>query len=157
MMLLWRRDGSPMPSESKKQQDSFGHQRETWRRAYAEAHSVRERFPSVEQLVLDMAFTDLTGIGRYSPQMRSFSASAKAFFAIACPRTLCLDGGFDLDSMILAMLATDRTMSSGTLECRGWVHPARPDNARCLLQMRYRLQARYAAPKASRSGQSTRV
>jgi hypothetical protein len=156
-MILLQRQIEAMPSGNKKQEDSFRQQRETWRRAYAEAHSVRERFPEVEQLVLDMAFTDLKGIGRYSPQMRSFSASAKAFFAIACPRTLCLDGGFDLDSTILAMLASDRIMSIGTLECRGWVDPARPENARCLLQMRYQLQARYVAPKASGSGQSTRV
>jgi len=146
-----------MSSGNKKQEDSFRLQRETWRRAYAEAHSVRERFPKVEELVLDMAFTDLKGIGRYSPQMRSFSASAKAFFAIACPRTLCLDGGFDLDAIILAMLATGQSMSIGTLECRGWMDPARPENARCLLQMRYHLRARYAAPTASSSGESTRV
>jgi hypothetical protein len=55
------------------------------------------------------------------------------------------------------MLATDRTMSLGTLECRGWVDPARPDNARCLLRMRYQLQALYAAPKASSSGKSSCV
>ena len=110
---------------------------------------MQERFPKIEQLVLDMAFTDLQKIGRYSPQMRSFCASAKAFFAIACPRTLCLDGGFDLDSILLTMLGSGATTSIGTLECRGWVTPARAENARCLLQMQYRLQAHYDAPQAS--------
>jgi hypothetical protein len=144
-------EGVLMSRDSKKQDNSFGQQREEWRRAYAEALSLRERFPRVEQLVIDMAFTDLKGIGRYSPQMRSFSASAKAFFAFACPRTLCLHGGFDLDSIIVSLLHSDRTASSGILKCHGWVHPERTENARCLLEMRYRLQTLYEMPKASSS------
>ena len=118
---------------------------------------MRERFPKLEHLVLDMTFTDLTGFGTYSPQKRTLSASAKAFFAFPCPRTLCLDGGFDLDSIILAMLDADRLTSTGMLRCHGWVDPRRTENARCLLQLRYRLQARYDAPQASRSSQRAPV
>jgi hypothetical protein len=135
---------------SKKQGDSFRQQQESWRRAYADAPSLRERFPQVEQLVLEMTFTDLQAFGTYSAQMRSFSPPAKAFFAIACPRTLCLDGGFDLDSVIRSMLACGGTTGGGTLECQGWLDPARPENARCLLQMHYRLQVRYDTPTAGR-------
>jgi hypothetical protein len=107
---------------------------------------MQERFPKVEELVFDMAFTDVKKIGRYSPQMRSFSASAKAFFAIACPRTLCLDGGFNLEPILLTMLGTGETTSSGILECCGRVKTP-TENARCLLRMHYRLQARYDAPR----------
>lgn len=146
-----------MSRDNKKQESSFGQQREDWRRAYAEAHSVRERFPKVERLVIDMAFTDLKAIGSYSPQMRSFSASAKAFFAFACPRTLCLHGGFDLDSSILTLLHTSETTSIGILECPGWVHTTRTENDRCLLQMHYRLQALYESPTPSRSSRRTPV
>jgi len=137
--------------------DSFRRQQETWRRAYAEAQSLRERFPKVEQLVVDMAFTDSKGMGRYSAQMRSFSAPAKAFFAIACPRTLCLDGGFDLDSIVLDLLGGGDTVSKGTLECHGWVDPTRPEHARCVLQMHYRLQVRYEAPELSPAKRRTRA
>lgn len=145
MMLLRQQDTSKKPG------DSFRRQQENWRRAYAEANSLRERFPKVEEIVFEMAFTDLKGIGTYSPQMRSLSASAKAFFAIACPRTLCLDGGFDLDSVIRSMLASGGTAAGGTLECQGWLDPARPEHARCLLQMHYRLHVRYDTPiKAAR-------
>ncbi len=144
MMLLRHQDAGKKPG------DSFRRQQENWRRAYAEAFSLRERFPKVEEIVFEMAFTDLKGIGTYSPQMRSLSASAKAFFAIPCPRTLCLDGGFDLDSMIRAVLDCGGTTSGGALECQGWLDPARPENGRCLLQMRYRLQVRYDTPQTSR-------
>jgi len=137
--------------------DSFKRQQEAWRRAYAEAHSLRERFPQVEQIIVDMAFTDVKGMGRYSAQMRSLSASAKAFFAIACPRTLCLDGGFDLDSIVLDLLGSGDSASLGTLQCRGWLDPTRPEHARCLLQMHYRIQVRYEALEPSPSKRRARV
>jgi hypothetical protein len=142
---------------SSKEPDSFKQQHDLWLRAYAEARSVRERFPKVEQLVVEMVFTDLTQTGRYSSQMRSFSASAKAFFAIACPRTLCLDGGFDLDSVICALLGTDATQSTGILECRGRLKSTHTQNARCLLQAHYRLQVLYDAPEASPSKRRARL
>jgi hypothetical protein len=151
MMLLRNKD------TSRKQGDSFRQQQETWRRAYAEALSLRERFPKVEQLVLDMAFTDLKALGIYSPQMRSFSAPAKAFFAIACPRTLCLDGGFDLDAVVRTMLARGATTSAGTLECQGWINPTRPDHARCLLQLHYRFEVVYDVPPVAATKRRTRA
>jgi hypothetical protein len=137
--------------------DSFKRQQETWRRAYAAASNLRERFPQVERLVVDMAFTDVRQTGRYSAQMRSFSPSAKAFFAIACPRTLCLDGGFDLDSIVLDLLGSGQTASTGILECRGWVDPTRPEHARCLLRMHYRIQVVYDAPESRLSEGRTRA
>jgi hypothetical protein len=140
--------------ESKSSGDSFRRQQDAWRRAYAEALSLRERFPAVEEIVFEMAFTDLKSMGTYSPQMRSLSASAKAFFAIPCPRTLCLDGGFDLDSIIASMLGSGGTKAGGTLECQGWLDPARPEHARCLLQMHYRLHVRYDTPKAGKQRQA---
>jgi len=127
--------------------DSFKRQQEAWRRAYAEALSLRERFPQVEQLVVNMTFTDVKAMGRYSEQMRSMGASAKAFFAIACPRTLCLDGGFDLDAIVLGLLAGGETASMGTLQCCGWVDPTRAEHSRCQLQMHYRIEISYEASK----------
>jgi hypothetical protein len=85
--------------------------------------------------------------------MHSFSASAKAFFAIACPRTLCLDGGFDLDPILLTMLGTGATTSSGILVCGGGVKATPTEHGPCLLQMHYRLQARYDAAAASAAKQ----
>jgi hypothetical protein len=133
-----------MARDNKKREDSFGQQREEWRRAYAEAQSVRERFPQVERLVIGVTFIDVKGVGKYSAQMRSFSAAAKAFFAFACPRTLCLHGGFDIDPIIRSSLDASRTTSSGNVECGGWVHPLHTEDARCLLQMRYEFEVVYA-------------
>jgi hypothetical protein len=146
-----------MSTVSHSQENSFRNQRERWLRAYTDAQSMRERFPEVERLVLDMTFIDPTGAGRYSAQMRELAASAKAFFAFACPRTLCLDGGFDLDTHIVNLIRGHRAESNGVLKCGGWVHPSRTDNTRCLLQVHYRLEAVYDLPKPGPSGRRART
>jgi hypothetical protein len=131
-------------SRNAKQDDVFRRQQETWRRAYAEATSMRERFPRIEQLTVDMTFTDGRGFGTYSPRMHSFSPSAKAFFAIACPRTLCLDGGFDLDALVVKLLRTSAKSAAGTLECMGRMRPEHSGDGRCQLQMNYRVEILYS-------------
>ena len=145
-----------MPKENRPQDGSFGLQREMQRRAYAEAPSVRERFPRLEQLTIDMTFRDVKLLGTYSPQMRSLSASAKAFFAFGCPRTLCLQGGFDLDPIIQSMFESDRGKSSGIVQCQGWLHPLRSDNARCRLELHYTLQLAYERSESTRLSRRTR-
>jgi len=125
--------------------DSFKRQEESWRRAYMQAPSLRDRFPGIQQLVAEMNFMDMSGMGRYSAQMRSFSPAAKAFFAIPCPRTLCLDGGFDLDAVIGRLIAARKTAVAGTLECAGWIGPSRSGHANCRLRLSYEIRAEYSA------------
>jgi hypothetical protein len=127
-----------------KQPDAFKHQREVRRRAYALTASLRDRFPKVEQLVIQLSFTDAQRLGIYSPQMHSFAPAAKAFFAIACPRTFCVEGGFDLDAIVARMLAAAQAEISGTMMCGGWQGSRKNDGNRCLLQLNYRLTAIYA-------------
>src|SRR5262245_43819869 len=139
-----------MAKENRPQDDSFGEQRETQRRAYAESPSVRERFPKLERLTIDMTFKDMKLLGTYSPQMRSFGAAAKAFFAFGCPRTLCLQGGFDLDPIIQTLFESNRAKSSGIVQCQGWLHSSRSENTRCRLQLHYTLQLAYESAESIR-------
>ena len=122
--------------------DSFRRQAEARRRAYLEAPSLRERFPRVEEVVADLHFIDTKQLGVYSGQLRSFSEAAKAFFSIACPRTLCLGGGFELDALIVKLVEARKTASTGVLECAGRIDPQLP-HASCLLQLRYQISVRY--------------
>jgi len=145
-----------VPKENRPQDGSYGQQREAQRRAYAEALSVRERFPKLERLTIEMMFRDVKLLGTYSPQMRRFGAAAKAFFAFGCPRTLCLHGGFDLDPIIQRLFESDRAKSSGTLQCQGWLHPSRTDNTRCRLELHYALQLAYEGSDSTRLVQRTR-
>ncbi len=145
------------PRATGQPEDSFAQQRETWRRAYADAPSVRERFPKLDRLTIDMRFSDVKRIGTYSPQMRGLGASAKAFFAFGCPRTLCLHGGFDLDPIIQTLFEADRVEGNGILQCRGWLDPSHSDNARCRLELHYTVQLLYEVPKATESRRRARA
>ena len=145
-----------MAKENRRQDGSFEEQRETQRRAYAEARSVWERFPRLERLTIDMTFKDTKLLETYSSQMRSFGAAAKAFFVFACPRTLCLQGGFDLDPIIQSLFDSDRAKSSGILQCQGWLQPSRSDNARCRLELHYILHLAYEASESTRLTLRTR-
>src|SRR5262245_41214365 len=104
-----------------------------------------------------MTFRDVKLLGTYPPQMRSFGAAAKAFFAFGCPRTLCSQGGFDLDPIIQSLFDNDRAKSSGTLQCRGWLHPSRSDNTRCRLELHYTLQLAYEGSESTRLSRRTRA
>jgi hypothetical protein len=122
--------------------DSFRRQAESRRRAYAEAQSLRERFPGVEEIVADLAFIDKQQLGVYSAQLRSFSSAAKAFFSIACPRALCLGGGFELDQLIVKLIETHKSTAAGVLECPGCIDPRNPHST-CLLRLNYQIVVRY--------------
>ena len=126
-----------------KQRNAYRHQREMRRRAYASTACLREEFPQVEQLVLEMHFTDPRGIVHYSPQMHSFSPGARAFFAVACPCSMCIDGGYDLAPVIAQMMDRGDEDAAGTMECPGWQHPDRAEQHRCRVRMHYHLAAHY--------------
>lgn len=123
--------------------DAFKRQEANWRRAYAETGSLRERFPGIEQLVAEIAFIDSKSMGTYSAQMHWYAGAAKAFFAFPCPRTLCLDGGFTLDTVVENMIAAGQDEATGSVECAGWIDPSRSQHAHCQLRLSYRINIRY--------------
>jgi len=135
-----------VPKNAKESQDSYARQHDAWRRAYAQAELLRTRFPEVASLSVELTFEDPHSAGHYSSQMRGFGPAAQAMLAFACPRTLCLGGGFDLDPVAVAMLARGKEASSGTLVCDGHLRPREGSDAPvkpCGLRLHYRLIAAY--------------
>ena len=126
-----------------KRQTAYRQQQDSRRRAYMSARSLHEELPRIERLVLQMSFSDPRGTAKHSPQMHTFSPGAKAFFAVPCPCSLCLDGGFDLGQAVARVLAAGAEASTGRLICQGWQGPQRTDKDRCGIEMRYRLSACY--------------
>jgi hypothetical protein len=126
-----------------KQASAYKQQRESRRRAYVDTPSLREECPRVEQLVVHLTFVDPKGFAQHSPQMHTYSPAAKAFFAVACPSSMCLHGGFDLGPAITQMLAAGGESVTGTATCPGWRGPTRNDADRCLIEMRYKLSVSY--------------
>jgi len=130
---------------STKHPDSFKQQRELRRRAYASAPTVREESPEVAELVLELTFRDPHGIAKHSAQTHSFAPGAKAFFAIACPSSSCLDGGYDLSAEVSRLLDGRGKEASGCMDCLGWQSTGQEHKDRCMLEMRYRIMVRYSA------------
>ena len=131
-----------------KQASAYRQQRESRRRAYVDTPSLRHEFPRVEQLIVQLTFVDPKGFAKHSPQMHSYSPAARAFFAMPCPSSMCLHGGFDLGPAIAQMLAAGVDSVTGSATCSGWRGPARSDENRCLIEMRYRLSASYSTDGA---------
>ena len=129
-----------------KQSSAYKQQQETRRRAYVDTACLREEFPAVEQLVLQMEFVDPRGEGRHSPQTHTYSPAAKAFFSVACPSFMCLHGGFDLGPTISRMLARAVPESTGVATCQGWRGSARGEADRCRIEMRYKVSISYKDP-----------
>lgn len=128
-----------------KQPDSFKHQVELWRNEYAHATSLRERHPELDALVIDCRFIDPTNFGTYSPRTQSFYPAAKAFFGFACPRLLCLNGGFRLDEVVRQLVESRKAEASGILECTGHLHPQDAQPTPCRLRLQYKVDAQLSA------------
>jgi hypothetical protein len=147
-----------VPKNAKESQDSYARQHDAWRRAYAQAELLRARFPEVAHLSVELTFEDPHGAGHYSSQMRGFGPAAQALLAFACPRTLCLGGGFDLDPEVVAMIGREKQALSGSLVCDGHLRPkegSQSPTSPCGLRMHYRLTAAYevAATEAEPVGE----
>jgi len=142
-----------------RQLDAYKVERDTRRRAYMSAPSLREQFPQVEQVALELTFTDPTGVGKHSPQVHTFGPAARAYFEVPCPCSACLSGGFDLSAVMSDMLARRAGTVSGKSSCQGWQDRGRVGEHRCPLQLSYRATASYEAdgPVRARLERSVRL
>src|SRR5262245_11911078 len=126
-----------------KQIDAYKHEREARRRAYMSAPSLKDRFPAVEQLVLELTFVDASASSHHSPQTHIFGPGARSYFEVACPFSSCTGGGFDLTALVADLLSHRERVAVGKLVCRGWQDRGRAGEHRCLLELRYRVSASF--------------
>lgn len=105
-----------------------------------QAAPLRQAFPRVEQLRIELDFNDARGRA-HSPQVHTLYPAARAFFRFACTCTDC-DGDYDLDSAVTALLnnaAKGTRTARGTLVCDGARRDLRADGATCSIHINYRL------------------
>ena len=126
-----------------KQIDAYKHEREARRRAYMSAPSLKDLFPAVEQLVLELTFVDPSASSRHSPQTHIFGPTARGYFEVACPFSSCTSGGFDLSAVIADLVSHRGSAAAGKLVCRGWQDRGRAGEHRCLLELSYRVSASF--------------
>jgi hypothetical protein len=91
--------------------------RDRLRRDRAAALALREAFPAVQQLRLELLFQG-TAPTTPAPQSHTLHAPARAFFEFPCPYADC-DGQFDLSAAVKAALADPAHRATGTLGCSG--------------------------------------
>jgi hypothetical protein len=128
---------------SEKTLDTYANERDERRRAYLEARPLRDEFPRVRQLTLQLTFTDARGFASYSRQMRIFAPAATAFFKIPCPSLECMGGGFDLGSVIWNLSNRRASETSGRCDCLGRDSTDESDPHYCGVQLDYRVTVAY--------------
>ena len=124
-----------------------------WRRDRAAAQTLRNGFPRVERIHIDMKFVDGAA---YTPadQSHILHPAAQAFFSFPCPYADC-DGRFDLEAVVTGVLKSSAHSGDGDLECAG--HRARDGKSEqlCGLHLRFTVSAQYERDSAAATGSSS--
>jgi hypothetical protein len=109
----------------------------------AAARAMREVFPTVQQLRLDLSFQGPTATVP-ATQSHTLHTAARAFFKFQCPYADC-DGYFDLGAATLAAVADPAHLTTGTVACLG--KRARQVGAKesCQLRLNYIVTASFCA------------
>jgi hypothetical protein len=126
-----------------RQPDRYRQQREERLLAYKSSPTLREQFPHVEQLVVQLTFTDHSGMGHYSPRTHTFGPAATAYFHFPCPSSMCTGGGFALGRAVSGLIARLGSETSGQLDCQGWQTADPNETHRALLRLDWRLTVAY--------------
>jgi len=91
--------------------------RDRLRRDRAAALALREAFPAVQQLRLELLFQGSSATTP-APQSHTLHEAARAFFKFPCPYADC-DGYFDLGAAIEAAVADPAHRATGEQGCSG--------------------------------------
>lgn len=126
-----------------RQPDRHRQQREERRMAYVNSPTLREQHLQVEQLIVELTFTDYSGVSHFSPETHTFGPAATAYFHFPCPSSGCTGGGFDLSRAVASLIGRAGTHASGKLDCQGWQSADRNDMHRALLQLDWRMTVTY--------------
>jgi hypothetical protein len=105
---------------------------------------LREVFPNVDQLRIELVFNDASAFVP-SPQLHTLYPAASAFFRFACPCADC-DGDFDLTDAVASLLLESSAgrrridaSSSGRMDCQGVRLRDMAGQKVCPMQLNFRL------------------
>ncbi len=114
---------------------------ERLRRDRAATLTLRETFPAVQHLRLELKFE---GVAANIPVAQShvLHPPAQAFFAFPCPHADC-DGQFDLTAAVNAMLTSQAPAAEGMLKCSGQRLDRRASRIPCELFLHYSFSVAY--------------
>lgn len=130
----------------KKKLNVYEQQKFNRSQAYFRAAPLKEDYPQLAKLTVDMSFKRYSGdpdVRNLNPQQEIYSPESKAFFELKCPFRECVDGGFNLFAAVSKMVANGETEASSTITCQGWQDENRIGKHRCWLEMNYNITASY--------------
>jgi hypothetical protein len=104
--------------------------------------ALREAFPTVQQLRLELKFEGAAAASIPAAQSHVLHPPARAFFAFPCPHADC-DGQFDLTTAVGAELQNHTTEADGVLKCSGQRLDRRASRVPCELYLHYTLSVAY--------------
>lgn len=87
-----------------------------------DAGFVANHFPEVASIVIKMMYNH-KGMQKSLPRTVNFFPSSYALFRVDCLSKGCIDGGFDLNQVITAMIRNRRETTKGDLSCEGGPSP----------------------------------
>jgi hypothetical protein len=112
-----------------------------FRRERVTAPVLRAKFPTVEQLRIELKF-EAPNTTAPTPQSHELYPPARAFFEFPCPYWDC-DGRFDLGGAVRSALADATHRAEGVLECQGSRIGDRASRRPCLLRLSYEVTATF--------------
>jgi len=129
---------------SRPAQTPLEQRRERDRRRRADAGSLAEAFPDVEQIRITLSFVEPDGPG-LAPQKHSFFPPATMILEFPCPHGDC-DGTFDLTSVAVELLSGKSTVTEGVTSCPGSRLASQATRQACVLRLRYHVAAIFREP-----------
>jgi hypothetical protein len=135
-----------MSSATRKVSKAQALRREQLMSEHQHATALRELFPGIEQVRIELVFRDPAARSPPSPQLHTLYPAAPAFFRFACPCADC-DGDFDLTDAVTALIAScagcKRTASiGGQLSCHGMrFRDHDTQQTSCPMQLSYQLHS----------------
>jgi hypothetical protein len=132
-----------MPVSSRAPGSVYELHRQRWLRDRSVARTLRNAFPGVERIRVDLTFRDTAALYP-GAQSHAVYPAARAFFEFLCPHADC-DGTFDLTAAVRSVITDASAQTDGTLDCKG-TRP-RPGMAKgpCGVSVRYAIVAKYSA------------
>jgi len=117
------------------------------------AASLRTLFPEIEQLRIELIFSDPTARSAPpSPQLHTLFSAASAYFRFACPCADC-DGDFDLTEAVTTLVTNSAgrgraTLFRGHLSCHGMRFPGHAlHQSGCSMQLSFELSSEPYRPE----------
>lgn len=106
--------------------------------------TLKEKFPKLKTLMVDLGHYDPKGISRSSQVKQTVNVEfAKSVFRVACHNQECVRGDFDLSDKLGAAVAKKKPSITGEMICNGWRNRATIDIEPCQNMLRYKLTLGY--------------